>query len=318
MRTAPGRHGALIIEPQGRPGVLVKTAHGAEAREQIEREAAAYRRLGADERLRRLAPRLLHHDPDTATLVLELVPAGGNGDPPPALIRPSVAEWLGGALADLHVATPLESSKPQPERAPWLVWLDVPPLALALRLEPSAARLSRLVQQTPALAQGLAAVRARWTLSCACHMDVRPDNVVVPGDEAKGDPCLVDWENAGAGDPAWDLGWALGSFLSLWVRSMPADPSAPVRELVARAKLPFNDTRVAAMALWQAYLERRPSPRPVTAHVTRCAAARLLGTAIEVIDAADGLTSEAALQAQLAATMMERPEAAARDLLGIR
>ena len=85
---------------------------------------------------------------------------------------------------------------------------------------------------------------------------------------------------------------------------------------MARAERPLEEVRVAAGMIWRAYREQVPLPPPV-AHVTRCAATRLLAWAMERVNAAGGLTGVSILQTQLAASMLERPDAAAHELLGL-
>ena len=299
---------------------MIKAAAGPEGRASIAREAAAYAALARDEVLKELIPPLVHHDPATGTLVLERIPRAaepaGPDAGPPAFTRPEVARWLGRALGLLHDRTRVDgASAPAPAAAPWLAHLDRPPLALACELPPPALRVVGLVQGEPGFARGLAALREGWAPVCVCHMDLRADNVVIPADG--GGARLVDWESAAVGDPAWDLGWALAAHLSPWIDSMPSESALPAAEMVAGARYPLSRVTSSASAVWRAYGEAPGSGHPPVAHVSRCAAARLLAAAIERIDAAGSMTRAATLHVQLAARMLERPEAAARDLLGI-
>ncbi len=317
VRPIAGRHGALAIESRG-VGLVVKAARDPLSAQQIAREASSYAERASHEALKELGPRLRHYDRATSTLVLDLVPSGPDDghDPREAVLRPSVAVWLGHAIATLHASTGRSvHDGPPPARAPWLTRLGRLSPSLAAQMPWSAAAVARLVQGAPGVADGLAALRADWTPSCVCHMDLRLENVVVPPDGSGAAPRIVDWEDSAVGDPAWDIGWALGSCLALWVDSMPSAEGVPVEALIACADRSLEEVSGAAGAIWAAYRGGVPSSPPLI-HVMRCAAVRLLAVAMERVEAAGRLSGSSILHAQLATSILERPDASAHELLG--
>ena len=306
----PGRHGALLVEVSGGPGLVVKVPSDAVARAQIAREATICRALAADAARSSLCPAVVRHDPAFGVLVTARVAADARG--PDALLRPAAARWLGRSLALLHRGPPPPAGGGAP---PWLATIDAPPVALLCDLAPSALDVVRVVQAEGALAAGVAAVRDGWSATALCHMDLRPDNLVLGPEGAERESRIVDWESARLGDPAWDLGWALAAYLSAWLDSVPADDPGAASDIAPRARHPLSVVRPLAAMVWGAYRAGREPPG--VAAVARCAAVRLLAAAMERHDAAGGPTASGRLHLQVAARMMERPEGSARDLMGI-
>ncbi len=152
------------------------------------------------------------HDRRRDVLILE--------DLSPAKPAPTPSdEWayrLGRALGRVHDATvnldelPAES-RPVPR-------LSEPPIPDLGQLTPEAyARLSpveletvRRLQATDEVLVGLRALRRAWTVECLIHGDVSLANALILAD----DVWLIDWEEASAGDPAFDLAGAAAELLA--------------------------------------------------------------------------------------------------------
>ena len=136
----------------------------------------------------------------------------GRAAPPDesSIVAPTTARALGRTVGALHRAT---AGFPLPSAPPPLV------LGLVGRTDRAADRgsLSTAVRSTLAALDSRSAVTTavaelrRPVAGCLVNHDLKWDNVVLTGPARQ--PVLVDWELAGLGDPAWDLGCLLAEHL---------------------------------------------------------------------------------------------------------
>lgn len=221
-------HGVWSVRAPGLAPVVVKqaTPHGGP---DLAVECLIYRITVWSPEVARALPRALLVDEDRQLLVLADAAADGEGSlavrvglpgPLAARMGPSgsaagpgtavdlvaVAGALGATVGALHRATaglPLP-----PGRRPMILSALVDP-GTATSLGPAVTGLvDRLRQDVTLVAAAADLAGARGT--CLVHNDLKWDNVV-PG--PGGRTTLVDWELAGSGDPAWDLGSLLAEHL---------------------------------------------------------------------------------------------------------
>jgi hypothetical protein len=118
---------------------------------------------------------------------------------------------------------------------------------------------------------------------------------------------LVDWEGAGMGGAAWDVGSVLADYLACWVESLE-------RLHLPRVRRPVH-------AFWDAYaaaagLSARAADRLLLA-AARHAGARLLQTAAEQAQVTLHLTDTTLYTAQVGTNVLLRPAEALVRLLGL-
>ena len=93
------------------------------------------------------------------------------------------------------------------------------------------------------------------------HGDLRWDNCLAfapAGRRRRTRVLLVDWEFAGPGRPAYDVGTVLAEYLRSWVGSIPIlEPANPV-DSPAQAARPLQRMRPAMQAFWAAYAAASP------------------------------------------------------------
>jgi aminoglycoside phosphotransferase (APT) family kinase protein len=171
--------------------------------------------------------------------------------------------------------------------------------------------LSRL-QGSRELCERLRRLRAETEDDAFVHGDLRWDNCMQVGPSRV---LLIDWELAGRGDGAADLGAALSEYLRLWAGSVPlVDPADPGR-LEAQARHPLERLQPAMRALWAGYRRGRAvSLRRVAEH----AGVRLLQTAMEYAQGLVTATAEVVTLLQLADNVLRSPDHAAWALMGLR
>lgn len=69
---------------------------------------------------------------------------------------------------------------------------------------------------------------------------------------------LIDWERCAWGDPAFDLGMLIGSYLSLWLNSLVVSKTITIEESLRMAVTPLEHLQPSIAALTTAYLRHFP------------------------------------------------------------
>lgn len=288
-------HTFAVLQRSGRDYFVKQSAGHPDAAATLKREATCYQLAREGEALPSLGdllPDLLLYDDERNALVLELLPNAENaavfhrrvGRCPELLGR-----LLGEALGRYH-STDAEShgdSFPEeifPRHLPWILSFDLDGDRTPYGLSPANQQLLQRVREEPAMVSGLERLRQEWRVEALIHGDMKWENCVVyPDSTAQEDLCLkvVDWEAATLGDPRWDIGSLLQSYLSSLVLAPPADkPPADLPEAWGR----WGTIRPAVVAMWKGYRsvrEREESPGDADL-VFAFAAARLLLSAFEL------------------------------------
>jgi aminoglycoside phosphotransferase (APT) family kinase protein len=286
--------------------LLLKQAIVADSAESLANEAALYRRLAAaGGSLAAAIPRLRGFDEERGLLIVEWI-AGGEDlyrhHAGRARCSPALARALGRVLATLHAVAPDDEELRRD--APWVLSLHRPRLDALRYLSASSIALIRALQRDAAFARGLDGLRDGWRVETLVHRDVKWANCIVTRPAAI---TLVDWEMAGWGDPALDVGSALGEFLGWRLRSE--------RNGVVR------DAAPAIAAFWRAYADARrllgAAAGALLERAVRFAAARLLQSAYEKTQETGRDSERAARAVTLARELLLEPRAACAQLLGI-
>jgi aminoglycoside phosphotransferase (APT) family kinase protein len=201
----------------------------------------------------------------------------------------------------------------------WALSLPEPPHELLLDLSTGALDLVGRVQASAALCDRLCGLRGDVAADALVHGDLRWDNclaVAAPEGRRRTRVLLIDWELAGAGPAAFDVGTVLAEHLKTWVGSIPiVAPSDPGR-LASWATHPLSRMQPAMQAFWSAYRLARARP-PTLRQVVECAAVRLLQAAVEQAGALSEASAHTITLVQLADNMLREPEEAALRLLGL-
>jgi aminoglycoside phosphotransferase (APT) family kinase protein len=183
----------------------------------------------------------------------------------------------------------------------------------------TALELISLVQRSGELCARLDELEAARVEHAVVHGDVRWDNcLAVPRSGRWADLVMIDWELAGAGDPADDVGAFLGEYLGAWLRSMPGlDPHGrAVMPPAAAATL--QRMHLALRAFWDAYVSRSEIDAGRTLRrATQFAAARLLTAAVEEAQQLPDVRAGSLNAIHLAHAVLRRPDEAAAQLLGL-
>jgi hypothetical protein len=249
-----------------------------------------------------------------------------------------LAADLGRALGNLHKphVPDQETNQIQPRDPPWPLTLHRPGFDLFNRMSNANLQLVGALQSFPVFGMLLDALRAQWpgwalepSLSSwqagvLVHYDIKLDNLLVVRDSSGRAKSmkLVDWELAGWGDPAWDVGALFGEYLGFWLLSIPITGESMLERFLEMARYPLGRIQPALGTFWQSYKEHselgdRQAAQRFLWRAVAYAACRLAQTAFESSQGASLLTGNALCFLQLSFNILQRPFEAAAHLLGI-
>ncbi|MDJ0737355.1 MAG: aminoglycoside phosphotransferase family protein [Nostocaceae cyanobacterium] len=115
-----------------------------------------------------------------------------------------------------------------------------------------------LYQRYESLEAAIAQLAYEWHPCCLTHNDLKLENILVHSRWERLDNCLVrliDWEAASWGDPAFDLGTLLASYLGMWLDSLVVDYTIELEESLNLALIPLEVVQPSILALMSAYLD---------------------------------------------------------------
>jgi aminoglycoside phosphotransferase (APT) family kinase protein len=341
VRDASRRNRNVSVVRADRPSYFVKYGLPGVRRLTLQREAAVYQVLdrasepGGPARAEsaRFAACFVAYHPDDALLIVELLTPSSSladrfyGDPRYRL-APPLASRLGSALGALHrafgeQAHQLATPGAVGSTTPAILWLHRPDADAYDLLSSAARELVAAIQAAPALCEHIERLRDELGQTTLVHGDVRWDNcrVLTPTRQDAAAIRFVDWEFAGLGDPAWDVGSGFAELLSYWLSSAPASNQVSPPDLVALARCPLRTVQQAIGRFWTAYaraagLDGVDGTR-FQVRAVRCAAARLIQLIYERAQHSTRLRLHDVYGLQLAANVLDRPTEAAVQLLGV-
>ncbi|WP_019505166.1 phosphotransferase family protein [Pleurocapsa sp. PCC 7319] len=118
-----------------------------------------------------------------------------------------------------------------------------------------------LYQKYDSLGQAIAELGKSFTPSCLTHNDLKLNNILLHTDWLQTNDSiirLIDWERNSWGDPAFDLGTLVGSYIQIWLVSLIISKSLSIEESLSLAVTPIEKLQPSIAALTKAYLETFP------------------------------------------------------------
>jgi aminoglycoside phosphotransferase (APT) family kinase protein len=324
-------HNCHVSRERGR-SFFVKQGTTAQKCEALSQEAGVYRLFhapGGSAPITRYMPRFVLYDRRQHLLILEWVHDGETfrdyhvrtGRFPRELGR-----LAGRALAALH-QFPLSNAFAQRTggpRPPWALAMHRPDLSIFRDASSAALDVIRIVQDSPQFGQLLDVLASEWHASAWTHRDIKWENLVVSRSrksKSVREVKIVDWELAGPGDPVWDAGSFMSSYLTFWLDSIPVTRDANPAESLPFAVYPLERMQEALGSFWHAYsrsMRWSPAEKAASLHrAVRYSAARLVQTVFEQMQSAAQLHGNVIFSLQLALNILQRPQEAAARLLGI-
>ncbi|ABA20021.1 Aminoglycoside phosphotransferase [Trichormus variabilis ATCC 29413] len=129
------------------------------------------------------------------------------------------------------------------------------------RIPTEALKFHVLYQCYESLEAAIADLAYEWDACCLTHNDLKLNNILIHSRWNQLDNCLVqliDWEACTWGDPAFDLGTILASYLEIWLESLVVDPTLELAESLELVMIPLEEIQPSLVALLQAYLQAFP------------------------------------------------------------
>lgn len=323
IRERAGRRGGLAIQRGHGDAWFLKRDAPSPAGGALRHEARVLRELERHPSLAGLAPAVRSFDPRQGELVTRLIPGVSLRDAasPDAGVPADAAAELGSALGRLHQTQGgAHAIAPESSAPPWALSLHRPRARDLASLSPASLELVRLLQRQGGTCARVDALRAGWRAQTLIHGDLRWDNVIRRGVGAgpPGGICLVDWESAGIGDPAWDVGSVLGQLIGDWVQSETRRAGGPEDRLPRDQGGEMARVHATAAAFWGAYVEggTDEAPAELLGRAVRYGGVRLLQLAVEIAQSSTAPGWASLSHLQVGANVLDGPELAAAALLG--
>ena len=192
----------------GVPTYMVKQARVPETVENILQELRVYSCLEKIPELNGSIPPLITADADRGLLVLGWV--GKDGLQYSHLPREEMAALLGDLMGKLHALTRNIAGQSGMGDRPWILSsLGGNPRWLPEELPEVMARASK----PDLLKKGLKYGEKAWASDALIHGDLKQEHCLLVDNGTQAALCLIDWELAGYGDSAWDVGSIISDIL---------------------------------------------------------------------------------------------------------
>jgi aminoglycoside phosphotransferase (APT) family kinase protein len=299
------RNGVFLAVARSGDVIVVKQA-GPHSAATLDHEAHVLSALGCRPALAGHVPQVVHHDPAAGRLVLRTARGGrdwrkAHRDGSRHALEP--ARRLGRLLATVHAVDADEiAPRPADVRPMWALDLPEPDFERALTLSQASRELVALIQREDELCDTLRALAARAPESFT-HGDLRWDNCLrLPenGSRRRTRVLLLDWELAGRGDPAFDVGTVIAEYIANRLESVP---------VLDGTAYPEAGRRLAGSvihAFWTAYCNASARP-PTLDLVAQLTGVRLLQAAVERTQDTDDVDSTAVLLLRTAGDLLLEP-----------
>ena len=118
-----------------------------------------------------------------------------------------------------------------------------------------------LYQRYDSLGMAIAELGNAFTPSCLTHNDLKLNNILLHTDWQQPKDSvirLIDWERCSWGNPAFDLGTLIASYIQIWLSSLVISKSLSIEESLGLAVTPLEQLQPSIAALTKAYLETFP------------------------------------------------------------
>jgi len=118
-----------------------------------------------------------------------------------------------------------------------------------------------LYQRYESLTQAIAELSTAYNPCCLTHNDLKLNNILLHQDWQQSNQNLVrliDWERSAWGEPAFDLGTLIASYLLIWLSSLVISQALTIEESLRLAATPLEQIQPSISAMTVAYFDTFP------------------------------------------------------------
>jgi 5-methylthioribose kinase len=188
-----------------------------------------------------------------------------------------------------------------------------------------------LYQRYDSLGKAIAELTTAFEACCLTHNDLKLNNILLHNDWeqalSQAEPSsnsvirLIDWERGNWGDPAFDLGMLIASYLQTWLSSLVVSKSIDIEESLRLAMAPLDQLQPSVTALTRAYLGNFPEileHRPdFLRRVVQCSGLALIQQIQAMLQYQKSFGNTGICMLQVAKTLLCRPEQSIPTVFGV-
>lgn len=291
--------------------------------------------------LRSWLPEVLYFDPDHSIIVFnyltdyrDLADFYGKEN----VFSPEIAKSIGAMLAAVHRAT-LDRQDYQDFFSQNLEGLSIDEAANLThgleRIGPEVfgevpddgLKFFVLYQRYDSLGKAIAELSDAFEPCCLTHNDLKLNNILLPLDwEQASDRSvrlrLIDWERSSWGDPAFDLGSIITSYLVIWLSSLVVSKSIHIEEALRMAMTPLEVLQPSLAVLVSTYFEHFPEilqRRPdFLLRTMQFSGLTLIQVIQSMLQYQKSFDNTGICMLQVAKTLLCRPEPAISTVFGVK
>lgn len=188
-----------------------------------------------------------------------------------------------------------------------------------------------LYQRYDSLGKAIAELTDAFEPCCLTHNDLKLNNILLHNNweqilskaEQSSNSVirLIDWERSNWGDPAFDLGMLIASYLQIWLSSLVVSKSIDIEESLRLAITPLEQLQPSIAALTKAYfvnfpeiVERRPQ---FLRRVVQFSGLALIQQIQAMLQYQKSFDNTGICMLQVAKTLLCRPEQSIPTVFGV-
>lgn len=192
-----------------------------------------------------------------------------------------------------------------------------------------------LYQRYDSLGKAIAELSSAFQPCCLTHNDLKLNNILLPlnwkqivsttAEQSSSSIVrlrLIDWERSSWGDPAFDLGAIITSYLTIWLGSLIVSKSIGIEEALRLAIVPLELIQPSIAALTRAYIEHFPEifqRRPdFLQRVMQFSGLSLIHVIQSMLQYQKSFDNTGICMLQVAKTLLCRPEIAIPTVFGVK